>query len=365
VSVDPTDSLQHNLQDSLQDNLPDDCEAAPFEDLAGAGVGMVAPPAPGCLPWEQLAGEPEHWFGRFQVYLALGPARTLMHSSRNAGLQVRNRPYALSACWINAARRWRWRERALAWDAQQRELMALSERNARISLRDRRVAMIDDYLEAVHTVLDNANLAAADQELARAWLPQMRFFLRDLLVAQREEYERDAYAKDDPGNAVTITADDLRAAQRALDQAAATSSGREGITAGRGETGGGRAEPAVPQATSAKRGEMAAGQGAERTLFVCAGAESAFMLDLAALRAVRSATGLQFRRLLDATRVKFERHLRRERGLGRPVELLHLALHAGPAGVEFGDGVADGNWLSERLFGVRVMLIAGCASSRT
>ena len=52
--------------------------------------------------------------------------------------------------------------------------------------------------------------------------------------------------------------------------------------------------------------------------------------------------------------------LRRERNLGRPIELLHLALHASPDGVEFADGVADGNWLSERLFGVRIMLLASC-----
>ena len=84
------------------------------------------------------------------------------------------------------------------------------------------------------------------------------------------------------------------------------------------------------------------------------------MLDLAALRAVRSATGLKFQRLLDATRPKFAAALRRERSLGRPVELLHLALHASPEGVEFADGVADGSWLSERLFGVRIMLLASC-----
>jgi hypothetical protein len=75
---------------------------------------------------------------------------------------------------------------------------------------------------------------------------------------------------------------------------------------------------------------------------------------------VRAATGLRFMRVLDATREKFAQALRRERKLGRPVELLHLALHASPAGVQFADGMADGNWLSERLFGVRIMLLAAC-----
>jgi hypothetical protein len=99
---------------------------------------------------------------------------------------------------------------------------------------------------------------------------------------------------------------------------------------------------------------------AGRTLFVCIGPDSALMLDLAVLRGVRSATGLAFKRLLDATRPRFADMLRRERGFGRPVELLHLALHASPEGVAFADGLADGNWLSERLFGVRIMLLASC-----
>ncbi|MFN8469786.1 MAG: hypothetical protein U0X20_29790 [Caldilineaceae bacterium] len=84
------------------------------------------------------------------------------------------------------------------------------------------------------------------------------------------------------------------------------------------------------------------------------------MLDLAALRAVRSATGLAFKRMLDTSRPRFAGALRRERNLGRPVELLHLALHASPDGIEFADGIADGSWLSERLFGVRIMLLASC-----
>jgi hypothetical protein len=99
---------------------------------------------------------------------------------------------------------------------------------------------------------------------------------------------------------------------------------------------------------------------AGRTLYVCVGQDSALMLDLAALRAVRSATGLQFMRLLDTTRHKFATALRRERSFGRPVELLHVALHASHDGVQFADGVADGNWLSERLLGVRIMLLASC-----
>ena len=297
-------------------------------------------------PWEQMEGEPNLWYGRFQVYLELGPTRTLKGAAAAAGRQMRGEPLTTGSDWSLTARRWRWRERAHAWDVHQRELLALSERNTRLALHSRRVERMEDYLDAICEVLDTANMTAADEQLAREWLPQMRLFLRDLLVAERQEFERGDYEKGDPESSLVITADDLRAAQRALtamQSVAATPCVSQGDT--------------LAQPTAVLTGEH---YPAGRTLLVCIGPDSALMLDLAALRAVRSATGLKFLRILDATRSKFAATLRRERGLGRPIELLHLALHASPEGVEFADGVADGAWLSERLFGVRIMLLASC-----
>jgi hypothetical protein len=291
-------------------------------------------------PWQQMPGEPDRWYSRFQIYLELGVTRTLKAAIAAAGKKARGQPYSWSMEWSSTPRRWRWRERANAWDVHQRELLALSERNTRLALHSRRVERMEEYLDAVCEVLDTANMTEVDEQQARTWLPQMRVFLRDLLVAQRQEFERGDYEKDDPDSSLVITADDLRAAQRALES-----------------------QPHAPQPgdytcpTAVASCDHYAGG---RTLFVCIGPDSALMLDLAALRAVRAATGLKFRRLLDATRPKFAETLRRERGLGRPVELLHLALHASPAGVQFADGVAAGNWLSERLFGVRIMLLASC-----
>jgi hypothetical protein len=300
----------------------------------------MAPEVGDRKPWDQVPGEPDRWFARFQLYLELGVTRTLNATAAAAGRQERGAPLVASSEWSHSARRWHWRIRAHAWDVHQRELLALSERNTRLALHSRRVERMEDYIDAVCEVLDAANMTAADEQLAREWLPQMRLFLRDLLVAERQEFERGDYERDDPDSGLVITADDLRAAQRALESQAQAS------------------QPAdlTGPATAAPRDYYAGG----RTLFVCVGPDSALMLDLAALRAVRSATGLKFQRLLDATRPKFAEALRRERGLGRPIELLHLALHASPEGVEFADGVADGNWLSERLFGVRIMLLASC-----
>jgi hypothetical protein len=97
---------------------------------------------------------------------------------------------------------------------------------------------------------------------------------------------------------------------------------------------------------------------------VCTGPDPELLLDLAALRAVRAATGLTFMRVLNATRRKLGGALRRQRAVGHPVAYVHLAAHATTEGVELADGPVDGNWLSEQLEGVCVLLLASCESDR-
>ena len=167
-------------------------------------------------PWDQMPDEPNLWYGRFKVYLELGPTRTLRSAVSTACEQNRNHAVTFPGRWSVVSRQWHWRQRANAWDVHQRELLAVSERNTRLALRGRRVERMEDYLEAICDVLDRANMGAVDEQQARAWLPQMRAFLRDLLVAERQEFESGDYEKEDAGNSLMITADDLRAAQRAL-----------------------------------------------------------------------------------------------------------------------------------------------------
>ncbi|MFN8466317.1 MAG: hypothetical protein U0X20_12240 [Caldilineaceae bacterium] len=302
--------------------------------MAESGEAQIeaTPGAGDRKPWDQMPGEPDKWYGRFLVYLNMGPARSFMAAGKEIAKNTKaGNPY--NGFWTGITRQWRWRERARAWDIYQRDVLAISERNMRLALRSRRVELIEDYLDSVCGVLDNAKMWDADEEQAREWLPQMRVFLRDLLTAERLEFERLDYERDEPTDGLVITADDLRAAQRQLETSAT-------------KTAPMYVSPSPPKP--------------ERYLFVCVGEDRALMLDLAALRAVRSATNLRFVRLLNATRVRFATTLRRERSFGRPVELLHLAVHASPAGVEFADGIADADWLSEQLLGVQVMLLAGC-----
>lgn len=303
-----------------------------------SGKPDEAPSEKPLQPWEQQPGEPDRWYGKFEVYLALGPTRTFIETVRQERSSKGIGPARLGDNWRAQIVRWRWRERAHAWDAYQRNLLAVSERNVRLSLRNRRIGVMEDALETIRTALDRANIADADQELAREWLPQLRVFLRDMLVAERQEFEQSRYDKDDPDNQLAITADDLQAAQRALEAS---------------KTAAVMAPVVVPPPHYKP----------QCPFLVCVGADAGLELDLAALRAVRVATGLKFQRLIRPTRQTFGDTLRRQRGLGHPIEFLHMALHASADGIEFVNGVADGIWLSERLAGVRVLLLASCSSA--
>lgn len=100
----------------------------------------------------------------------------------------------------------------------------------------------------------------------------------------------------------------------------------------------------------------------DRRLVVAVGADDALDVDLTALRAVKTRTGLSFMRLKPATKVGLKRLLDRQRMAGTPIRWLQLSMHMGHEGAQFADGMADGVWLSEQLAGVEVLMLAGCSS---
>lgn len=291
-------------------------------------------------PWDQRPDEPAKWYGRFLLYLGLGPTRTAV-GARREYYRKENRPVARAsnANWGYYANRWQWAERARAWDIYQLHLLGASERNARNALHHRRVDVMEDYLEQVRAALDAANLAELTQEQARKLLPQIRDFLVDLLVVERTETER---WRDEDSPVPPITADDLRAAQRTLEQAA----------------------PAPVETQERARYVEVNPAMIGRILYVCQGVDPTLGIDLPALNDLRAATGLKHHRLLNATRRKFAEFLNRERSLGRPVELLHLALPSSAQGIEFVDESVPGHWLRDRLTSVHTLLLPAYAGDR-
>lgn len=63
-------------------------------------------------PWSQQRGEPALQFARFTTYLDSGPARNMSALARAEGID--------SSSIREAALKWRWRERANLYDAEQR-----------------------------------------------------------------------------------------------------------------------------------------------------------------------------------------------------------------------------------------------------
>jgi hypothetical protein len=103
---------------------------------------------------------------------------------------------------------------------------------------------------------------------------------------------------------------------------------------------------------------------APKKLLALTGPDPALSIDIAALRATKADTALDFHRIENATRDDLDAYLRRERSHGRPVKYVHIASHADSAGIQFADGLADGAWLSAMLQGVQVLVLAGCRSDR-
>ena len=72
--------------------------------------------------WDRLDGESGLWFARFDAYRLLGSRRTLLRAVRAERAQEKDgvRTRSVPGAWGRAAQRWRWEERAQAWDEEVR-----------------------------------------------------------------------------------------------------------------------------------------------------------------------------------------------------------------------------------------------------
>lgn len=96
---------------------------------------------------------------------------------------------------------------------------------------------------------------------------------------------------------------------------------------------------------------------ADFPLLVIGGPDDAIMDDdLAAIRQARVA----FKRIRRATRPLIEDELLRRREAGDLYRWLHVASHAGPAGIVLADGLAERAFWSETLTGIEGVFLAGC-----
>jgi len=98
----------------------------------------LSDPAP--PPWERPPGEGGRWFARFERFRLAGPARSLL-ALFNADRLARGLPKqrCVPGAWAQAAKRWRWQERAQAWDEQQQHLARQAHADELREMNDRHV----------------------------------------------------------------------------------------------------------------------------------------------------------------------------------------------------------------------------------
>jgi hypothetical protein len=313
----------------------------------------------GRAPWERLPEEPANWHRRFLAYRDIGPGRRLEEAFRRVAAEEGLGGQRPGGAWREAAERYRWRERAEAWDQAQREQLAQGENARRFDARERRRRVIDALLAQVVEAVAVADLPHMDLAAARDALPTLRMMLRDLLRADRLEMGEPTVVTQEVDANALVSADDLVGAARELEKfARGEASLATELEAGRFDIS--------PGGIVRGRLEPEAGKAAEPTvlrLLVLAGSGPEMQWEMAALREVRRATGLGFTRLAGVTKESFEREmLRARRRKGGGYTWLHMAAHGWPDGAQFAGEFAEGNWLSERLEGFEVALLAGCTT---
>lgn len=96
-----------------------------------------------------------------------------------------------------------------------------------------------------------------------------------------------------------------------------------------------------------------------REMLVAVVDDPGLQMDLAIFRRAR----IPFIRLRPVTLFSFEVAINRARREGKPFRHIHIAAHTSAEGADFSGEMATPEWLSERMQGVEVLLIAGCESS--
>lgn len=132
-------------------------------------------------PWDQEPDEPAYWHKKFTEYRLMGPDRTLTRYFRLCrameGKEVTASTHPNDS-WRENARRWRWEERAKAWDE---EMIAEAEAEARkvltagLALAFERVKKLSQLAERLEGVLLDTKV-----KLSPFLIEQYRGLLKDI-----------------------------------------------------------------------------------------------------------------------------------------------------------------------------------------
>jgi hypothetical protein len=113
-------------------------------------------------PWERQSDEPILWYDRFLVYLQLPNPRTISaairkwsqdnpNARRTKERDDRGQPPYLLTSWSRAAKKYKWEERAIAYDTWRFDQLEMIRRNALIGIS----GLVDDALRTLRQLLNS------------------------------------------------------------------------------------------------------------------------------------------------------------------------------------------------------------------
>lgn len=140
--------------------------------------------------------EPILWFNRFDLYYRpRGPERNLLAAVNMWREREGNkgRTNSIPHAWFNAHRDWKWKERAEAWDAEQRRIRLIDEQRAISEMNKRHVELskvlqyaggqrLQQIANKVKKILKDDPTADIDE----ITITEARHLLRDGMAAERK-----------------------------------------------------------------------------------------------------------------------------------------------------------------------------------
>lgn len=115
------------------------------------------------LTTEQLENEPSRWFDCFCRYKLMGTRRTFLGAYNIILEEEGNPPRALlPGAWVDASRKYHWRERAALWDREQRMLDETEFQDRRIALKEKRIAALEAHLSKTVQAIEALDPGSTD-----------------------------------------------------------------------------------------------------------------------------------------------------------------------------------------------------------
>ncbi len=107
--------------------------------------------------WERRSSEPNKWYDRFQMYLLLGPSRSLYATytawRARSGAESAQKRAGLPQSWRQAAERWEWAKRAEKFDENERAQQFTEWQRRRDELREQEWKFSKELLDKAQQML--------------------------------------------------------------------------------------------------------------------------------------------------------------------------------------------------------------------